>query len=547
MAIDKITQIFIENAPDSNTDLLEKTYLFLKKEIQDIPFSERNLVYNHGLEFAENVASHSNHVEFTCASLLFDLARHKKPDIYFKIRKELGENITLLTKSYEFARQKLNDQEPYLRHSFHTALHLANVKSSTPAICAALLHELPSRGQTSLGDIAKIFTKEIASLLEKFEKIHHLKVPDNREFIANLKEMVVAMAQDLRVILIKMCSNIDRLTTLELGSPEKIHNIARESMDILAPIADLLGIWELRWPLEDLSFKILQPEEYQKIAEQFRVDEKKNREKYIKKTKNLLAKAAAEAKIPCRIDGRFKHFYSIYQKMKIKNKVFSDIGDVFALRVVVNSVDECYRMLGIIHRLWKPKQKRIKDYIASPKSNNYQSLHTTVFGLNGRATEFQIRTKTMDEEANYGIAAHWFYKNTKKKAPDWIQELLLKQQTLKNDEEFFSNFSSEILSNRIYVYTPKGDVISLPAGATPVDFAYHIHTELGNKCFGAIVNDQPVNLNHALSTNDVVQILLDRQKIGPDLEWLNFVKTPLARSQIENYKYTKTVARSFRL
>jgi GTP pyrophosphokinase len=547
MAIEKIIQIILENDSQANTKIIESTYQFLKKEIQDIPFAEKNRIYNHSLDVAENIAAHSGHIEFTCAGLLFDLVQHKKPDIYFKIKKELNENIELLAKSYEFARQKLGDQEQFLRHSFQTALKLASVKSSTPALCTALLHELPHRAQTTLTEIEKNSNKEISGLIEKFEKIHHLKVPDNKEFIANLKEMVIAMAQDLRVILIKMCSNIDRLTTRELTTPEKLHDIARESMDILAPIADLLGIWELRWPLEDLSFKILQPEEYAKISERFRVDEKKNREKYIKKTKNILSKAAAEAKISCRIDGRFKHFYSIYQKMKIKNKFFSDIGDVFALRVVVNSVDECYRMLGIIHHLWKPKQKRIKDYIATPKSNNYQSLHTTVFGLNGRPTEFQIRTKEMDDEASYGIAAHWFYKNTQKKAPDWIQELLLKQQNLQDDEEFFSTFSSEILNNRIYTYTPKGDVISLPAGATAVDFAYHIHSELGNKCTGAIVNDIPAPLDRALSTNDVVQILTNREQLGPNSEWLDFVKTSLAKKQIENAKKSTPVARSFRL
>jgi GTP pyrophosphokinase len=233
--------------------------------------------------------------------------------------------------------------------------------------------------------------------------------------------------------------------------------------------------------------------------------------------------------------------------MKAKKKSFDEICDVFALRVIVSSIDECYRMVGVIHRLWRPRHRRFKDYIAAPKNNHYQSLHTTVFGLNGRPTEFQVRTKEMDEEANYGIASHWHYKHFKKKVPPWIQELLVRQQEYKNDEEFFNKFSSEILNNRIYVYTPKGDVISLPAGATPVDFAYHIHTEIGNKCAGAVVNDIEVALNHQLATNDVVQILLDRTRGGPDYNWLNFVKTNAAKKHIENYFNRTEVERRFRL
>jgi GTP pyrophosphokinase len=333
-----------------------------------------------------------------------------------------------------------------------------------------------------------------------------------------------------------MCSNIDKLERVQEKEfqSDEIKNLAAESLEILAPIADLLGMWRLRWKLEDYSFKILYPNEYNKISRRFNIDEKKNRDKYIQKTIHIVQKAAEEKNINCTISGRFKHYYSIYQKMKFKKKSFNEILDVFALRVIVDSVDDCYRMLGIIHRLWAPKHRRIKDYIGAPKNNNYRTLHTTVFGVNGKLTEFQIRTKEMDQEAKFGIAAHYSYKNKVSKNPDWIKELLLKQQQY-TDEEFLNNFSSDLLTKRIFVYSPKGDVISLPEESTPIDFAYQIHTELGNKCSGAIVNDLPVALNHKLVTNDIVEIITDRQQIGPSSDWLNFVKTKTAKKQINDY------------
>jgi len=267
----------------------------------------------------------------------------------------------------------------------------------------------------------------------------------------------------------------------------------------------------------------------------------------LQKMITIIEKEAKNANIKCQIEGRFKHFYSIYQKMRNKKKGFNEICDVFALRVIVPDIDSCYRMLGIVHQLWRPKKRRMKDYIAAPKSNNYRSLHTTVFGFNGRPTEFQIRTKEMDDIANYGIAAHWFYKNPKTKTPNWMQDLLVQQQQYKNDEEFLDAFSSTLLQDRIYVYTPKGDVIALPSKSTPVDFAYAIHSEIGHKCSAASVNDTPVPLDTILSTNDVVEITLNRDQAGPKAEWLNFVETNNAKKHIQEYLNQFPVERSFRL
>lgn len=317
-------------------------------------------------------------------------------------------------------------------------------------------------------------------------------------------------------------------------SPEDTKQLAKESLELLSPIADLLGVWSLRWPMEDHAFKILYPEEYEKIYNHFNSEERENREKFIQKMKSIVKKAAKDTGIACEIHGRFKHYYSIYQKMQLKNKFFHEIGDVFALRIIVDSKEDCYRMLGIIHNLWRPKHRRIKDYIASPKNNNYKSLHTTVYGLNGRPTEFQIRTHEMDEEAEYGIAAHYYYKNTKTKVPHWIKDLLAKQASMA-DEEFYKNFSTQVLIDHVYVYTPKGDVLSLPQGSTPIDFAYQIHTQIGHHCVGAIVNDRPFQLDQELSTNDTIEILTDPNQTGPKKEWLNFIKTDVAKKTIETY------------
>jgi len=549
MDIGKIIDTLKETQAEPKVALLEKTFDFFQKHTLAIGFFDKKNLQSAALDAGLEQAKESAMPEFIAAVMLYGLARRDN-DMIKAIRSELGADVADIVQSHEFMRRQLEEtQKPLYDHACRTAARLAAAKISVPAICAALLHEIPAHTAISIAELKKTFSPEITDLTENFQTIRNIRTANSEQFVYHLREMVMAMVDDLRVIIIKMCSNLDRLKHgAELGiDEEKLKNIARESRELLAPIADLLGIWQLRWQLEDATFEILEPEAFKKIAYQFNVDERKNRDKYIQKTKNIAAKALLEANIPCQIEGRFKHFYSIHRKMLDKKKGFDDIGDIFALRIIVNDVDHCYRALGIIHRLWRPKFRRIKDYIAAPKGNNYRSLHTTVFGLNGRATEFQIRTREMDETANFGVAAHWYYKNARKKVPPWIQELLIKQQEYKNDAEFLTKFKSDILNDRLYVYTPRGDVVSLPAGATPIDFAYHIHSEIGNKCAGAKVNDMPVAVNTPLNTNDIIEIIVDRNQTGPRREWLEFVKTDAAKKHIENHFNRLPVERSFRL
>ncbi len=532
MELKTVIHLFQEKQPLTETTMIVDSFMFLKNKTTHFSFYERREINQTSLERTLTAINENARIEFVCASLLSFICE-KNLSYLNEIKKEINNQVFILLKCYLYTRKKLlPDKEDLMEHSYQTSLKLAGVKIGLPAICGAMLHEVVHHTETSIKEIEEEFGDETAKLVETFQKIRAIKVIENDKYVQHLREMLVAMAKDLRVIIIKMCSNIDRLKNSHLLSEEKKKNVALESREILAPIANLLGIWQLRWQLEDYSFKILEPDEYEKIARKFNIDERKNRDKYIIKTKKMVEKVANESGIQCQLEGRFKHFYSIYRKMKDRNKNFDDICDVFALRIVVNTVDECYRLIGIIHRLWKPKIRRFKDYIACPKNNNYRSLHTTVFGLNGRATEFQIRTKEMDEEANYGISAHWYYKNSKKEIAPWIQDLIHKQEKYENNEEFLANFSSQLLEQRIYVYTPKGDIIALPLGSTPVDFAYQIHSELGHKCVGAVVNDIHVSLDHQLSTNDVVKIVTDRNQIGPQQKWLQFVKTSQAQRTI---------------
>lgn len=548
MNFNKIIQLVKESQPLAKAEIIEQAHAFLENQLEALSFADKRTGYNAAIEKALEAAENRAEVEFISACLLFDLTRLNQ-NIDKEISRVLGNDIGLIVKSHEYARRKLirAGKEAHFAHAYETAGLAAKVKVGTHTICAALLHDLPYQAAISIQDLSGEFDKEIGDIVDNFQKIRSIKTSNNKQFASHLREMVVALSRDLRAVIIKMCSNVDYLKNYQGQDEQTLRDLAAESMEILSPIADLLGIWHLRWQLEDHAFRILQPEEYEKIARRFNVDEKKNREKYIQKTANLVAKAAHEADIPCKIEGRFKHFYSIFNKMQQKKKEFNDICDVFALRVIVDSVDECYRMLGIIHRLWRPVPHRVKDYIAAPKTNHYRSLHTTVYGINNRPTEFQIRTKEINEEAQFGIAAHWYYKLSMRKTPAWIQELLVGHRQYGDDKEFLKQFSSEFLKNRIYVYTPKGDVISLPAGSTPVDFAYHIHTELGNKIIGAKVNEQRVTLGHQLATNDIVEIMTDRQQSGPKSEWLGFVKTDAAKKHIENYFQKNPVERSFRL
>jgi len=458
---------------------------------------------------------------------------------------DLKADTDLLKLAYDFAQKAHNNQkrktgEPYIQHSLHTAFVLAQIKADLNTVIAGLLHDIPEDTEYTLEDIKKNFGQEITGLVEGITKLSKIKYRGIERYRESLRKMFLAMARDLRVILIKFADRLHNLRTLDALPKEKRIRVARETLEIYAPIAGLLGIWRLKWQMEDICFKYLYPEEYKKLEYKYEVEKKVERNQYIQKVRNILGQKLKEAGIKYKIEGRFKHLYSIYQKMQDKDRKFDEIYDVFALRIIVPTIADCYKTLGIIHSLWRPKTKRFKDFIAVPKPNGYRSLHTTVFGLGGKATEFQIRTQEMNEEAHYGIAAHWYYKqkrNSKElpKQPRWVKEILDIQRNAENTYDFISQIKFDIFRDRIFVFSPKGDVFDLPEGATPIDFAYTVHTEIGNQAIGALVNDRMATLDQKLNNGDLVEITVDKNRKGPNRDWLKFVKTNRARSKIKQY------------
>lgn len=461
-------------------------------------------------------------------------------------------DLDLLRLACDFAQnahkgQKRQTGEPYIEHSFHTAFILAQIKSDLSTIIAGLLHDVPEDTEHSIEEVEKDFGKEVADLVRGVTKIGKIKYRGVERYVESLRKMFLSMSTDLRVILIKFADRLHNLRTLDALPEDKRKRIAQETLEIYAPIAGLLGIWRLKWQMEDLSFKYLFPEEFKKIEYKFEVEKRAERNQYIQRIKNILSKKLKEEKIEHAITGRFKHLYSIYQKMRAKDRKFDEIYDVFALRVIVESIPDCYKTLGIIHSIWKPKPERFKDYVALPKPNGYRSIHTTVYAEEGKATEFQIRTREMDEEAHYGIAAHWYYKEQGQKKkfshkqPRWIKEILELQANTKNSLDFIKQVKFDVFRDRIFVFTPKGDVYDLPEDAAPIDFAYAVHTDLGNKCVSALVNNKMVPLDAKLKSGDAVEIIIDKNRQAPNRDWLKFVKTPKARNKIKQYSKLSTL------
>ncbi len=450
----------------------------------------------------------------------------------------------LLILAYNYALtahggQKRKSGEQYIQHCLHTSFLLAQMKSDLNTVIAGLLHDIPEDTEYTLDDIKKNFGDEVSSLVEGITKLSKIKYRGVERYRESLRKMFLSMAQDLRVILIKFADRMHNLITLDALPLEKRLRIAQETLEIYTPIAGLLGIWRLKWQMEDICFKYLYPQEYKEIQFKYEVEKKVERNQYIQKIKNILGQKLKDAGIKYDIDGRFKHLYSIFLKMQNKNRRFDEIYDVFALRVIVPGVAECYKTLGIIHSLWKPKSDRFKDYIAVPKPNGYRSLHTIVFGLDGKPTEFQIRTQEMHEEALYGIAAHLYYKQKDKaetpKQPQWIKEVLEIQREAENTTDFIKQVKFDIFHDRIFVFTPHGDVYDLPEDSTPIDFAYAIHTDIGNHCSGAMVNDKMGTLDQVLKNGDLVEIVIDKKRKGPSSDWLKFVKTSRARNKIKQF------------
>jgi len=454
-------------------------------------------------------------------------------------------DTSLIEKAYVYSAKVHKGQvrlsgEPYLSHPLEVAGILANMKMDEVTIAAGLLHDTVEDTLATLEDIEYLFGKDVATIVDgvtKISKIHFLSKEEQQA--ENIRKMILAMASDIRVLLVKLADRLHNMRTLGFQTPEKQEAIARETLDIYAPLAGRMGIYWLKSNLEDLSLFYLEP----KIYEDIRLGTAQRREdqtKFIKEIKEILTKRLTEAGINATIKGRNKHFYSIYRKMMEQDLNIDQVYDIVAFRIIVNSVKECYETLGLIHSMWKPVSGRFKDYISLPKANMYQSLHTTVIASLGERMEIQIRTWDMDRLAEEGIAAHWRYKegyDSGKKMHaqyPWMKQLLESQKSLTNPREFLETVRLDLFSGEVYVFTPKGDVKELPTGATPVDFAYAIHSEVGNSCIGAKVNERIVPLSYQLKNGDIVQIITSKHH-KPSKDWLSFVKTSTARTRIRQW------------
>ena len=451
-----------------------------------------------------------------------------------------------VTKAYQLAEEAHKDQrrvsgEPYILHPLAVAQILADMKIDTTTITASLLHDVVEDTSYTLDDLKKMFGKEVAFLVDGVTKLSRLNYRTKEDQQLNsMRKMFLAMAKDVRVVVIKLADRLHNMRTLRYMRSDKQKRIAQETLEIFAPLAHRLGIFNIKWELEDLSFRYLEPDKYYDLVDQMK-QKRHVREEIVNEAIDVLKKALDEAHIHCEINGRPKHFYSIYKKMKKDNRDLSQVYDLFAIRVIVDDVKDCYGVLGIVHSLWKPLPYRFKDYIAMPKPNNYQSLHTTVIGTRGQPVEIQIRTWEMHRIAEYGVAAHWRYKEgnqtANKDAFDekmgWLRTLLEWQDT-SNPKEFVNALKLDAFSDEVFVFSPRGDVIDLPQGAIPIDFAYRIHTDVGHRCVGAKINGKIVPLDYKLKNGDIVEIITS--KVGkPSLDWLNIVGSSESRSKIRSW------------
>ena len=457
-----------------------------------------------------------------------------------------GSQLTLVEKAYDFAKnahegQKRASGEPYFIHPCAVANILMDLGLDAPTVAAAFLHDVIEDTAVSEGDIANAFGSEVLELVQGVTKLERIEFHSLEEEQAeNFRKIFVAMAKDIRVIIIKLADRLHNMRSLNFLSAERQQRMARETLDIYAPIAGRLGISQIKCELEDLSLKYLDPEAYEYLSTH--INEKlKERNEFVDEVVKELKDILKESNIEGEVFGRPKHFYSIYKKMKNQNKTLDQIYDLTAVRVIVKTVDECYEVFGKIHHLWKPIPGRIKDYIATPKPNGYQSLHTTVVTNFGKIFEIQIRTADMNVAAEYGIAAHWKYKENKADENDfdkrlsWIREVVEWQGSFQDSKEFLDTLKGDLYSSEVLVFTPKGDVISLPKGATPLDFAYAIHSAVGNKCTGAKVNGKIVPLGSTLSVGDVVEAITSPNSKGPSWDWLKIVKSSGAKAKIKQY------------
>jgi len=468
-----------------------------------------------------------------------------------------SEKLPALEEAYNFAEEKHLGQkrlsgEPFLDHPLQTAFILAELQLDASSLVAALLHDITEDTNTPIKDIEDKFGAEVAKLVDGVTKLG--KVPlSTPGYVAsatqadNLRKMLVAMAEDLRVVFIKLADRLHNMRTLDALPKERQLKNAQETLEIFAPLAHRLGIWELKWQLEDLSFRYLQPEMYQRIARLVEM-RRTQREQFIAGAIELLKKEFDRVGLKAEISGRPKHIYSIHLKMERYEKIgknFDEIYDLLALRVIVEDVKECYSAVGVIHSLWHPLADTFDDYIANPKPNGYQALHTAVMCLGTTPLEIQIRTREMHHVAEYGVAAHWRYKEGEKTDNQfedrvaWLRQLIDWHRELSGAEEFLESVKTDILIDQVFVYTPKGEIKDLPRGATPLDFAYRLHTDLGNRCIGAKINGKLVPLSYKLKNGDVVEIVASKGPRGPSLDWLNpnlgFINTTHAKTKVRQW------------
>ncbi len=479
-------------------------------------------------------------------------------DYFQKLKVEINKYISqpkhldFIRSAFDYADSKHKGQlrksgEPYIVHPRDVAITLAEYQVDPYTIAAGLLHDILEDTDTTYDEIKELFGEEVADIVEGLTKLDQLKYQISKaaQQVKNHQKMVLAMARDIRVIFVKLADRLNNMRTLSFLDDERRTRISRETLDIFAPIAHRLGMYRLKAELEDMSFKYLYPFEYQSIAKLLR-DKKGSRESDVQDMEKSLTELLNEENFDFEIKGRIKNIHSVYSKMKVKKIDFEEIHDLLALRIIVNSISDCYKAIGIVHSRFIPVPGRFKDYIAMPKPNMYQSLHTTVVNK-GKIFEIQIRTKEMDEIAEKGVAAHWAYKETKgmssrKNIEDivssklrWYSELIKYTEESDSDEEILDIFTDDILKANVYVFTPKGEIIDLTAGATPLDFAFRIHTKVGEKTVGAIVNGKIRPLDYTLKTGDLVEIKTSPNSVGPNDNWLKIAKTSNARSKIKNF------------
>lgn len=472
-------------------------------------------------------------------------------DLIKIIEKYMTEDeVAFVMKAYEYAKlmhkdQKRKSGEPYIIHPVNVAIILADLDMDVETIVSALLHDVVEDTPATYDDIKEMFSEDVAKIVDGVTKLNKLNYKSSEAFQAeNLRKMILAMNNDIRVIIVKLADRLHNLRTLEYMNEEKRKQKAQETIEIYAPLAGRLGIFKIKWELEDLSLRYLDPEGYYDLVEKIN----KKRSEREKEINEIIKKISAELdkqELHYDISGRPKNFYSIYKKMKGKSKSFESIYDLIAVRILVDTVKDCYAVLGIVHSMWKPLPGRFKDYIAMPKPNMYQSLHTTVISDTGEIFEIQIRTYEMHEVAEYGIAAHWKYKGGKTQGKDvdskldWLRQLLEWQKDLKDPKEFIDTLKIDFFDDEVFVFTPNGDVVDLPEGSTPVDFAYRVHTGVGNTCVGAKVDSRIVPLNYKLKNGNIVEVITQKSSSGPSRDWLKFVKSPRARQKIKQWFKSK--------